>query len=135
MNSVFWIIFSMLKFQYAMLTSTLVLHSPYYILLTLIGGFLITYLCVQLGRDLEKYLVNKFPNYFRRFSKKTRFLAKLRRKWGIWGIAIITPLIGIPLGVMLALTLTSNKWMIIKPMIISIGTWLLLFTLISYIFF
>ena len=135
MKVVFWIIFSMLKLQYAMIASTLIDFSFLYSTLTIIGGILGVYIFTQLGRDFEKLIIVKFPKRFKKFSRKNRFLAKLRRKWGIWGISFLTPiLLGIPLGVFISLTITTNKWSVIKPMSISIIFWISLFSSISLLF-
>ena len=132
MKEIIWIIFSMLKFKYALVTTTILSFSPYYIVMTLIGGFLSVYIFTQLGSDLEKYLVRKFPKYFKKFSKKNRLLCRLRRNWGIFGISLITPIIGIPIGVALILTLTTDKWKVIKTLSTSILIWTLLLSFIGY---
>ena len=132
MKEIIWIIFSILKFHYAIITTTILSFSPYYIIMTLIGGFLSVYIFTQLGSDVEKYLVRRFLKYFKKFSKKNRLLCRLRRNWGLFGISLIAPIIGIPIGVALMLTLTTDKWKVIKNLSTSILIWTLLLSFIGY---
>lgn len=127
MSYIFWIILSMLKYQFCLITAT-VATSWLLLLLTMIGGILGIIIFTQIGYDLEKWLVKRFPRWFKRFTLKNRILVKLRRNWGIWGISFLTPiLLGIPVGVALCLTLTTDKRKIIKPMILSLVVWTLIF--------
>jgi len=127
MTYIFWMILSMIKYQFCLITSTVV-QSWLLLLLTLIGGIIGIVIFTQIGYDLEKWLVKKFPKWFKRFTLKNRILVKLRRNWGIWGISFLTPiLLGIPVGVALCLTLTTDKRKIIKPMVLSLVSWTLVF--------
>jgi len=117
----------MLKYQFCLITAT-VATSWLLLLLTMIGGILGIIIFTQIGYDLEKWLVKRFPRWFKRFTLKNRVLVKLRRNWGIWGISFLTPiLLGIPVGVALCLTLTTDKRKIIRPMILSLVVWTLIF--------
>jgi membrane protein YqaA with SNARE-associated domain len=120
----------MLKYQFCLITST-VTQSWILLLLTLLGGILGIIIFTQIGYDLEKWLVKKFPKWFKRFTLKNRILVRLRRRWGIWGISFLTPvLLGIPVGVALCLTLTTDKRKIIRPMILSLIVWTLIFLML-----
>ena len=130
MSYIFWIILSMLKYQFCLITAT-VATSWLLLLLTMIGGILGIIIFTQIGYDLEKWLVKRFPRWFKRFTLKNRVLVKLRRNWGIWGISFLTPiLLGIPVGVALCLTLTTDKRKIIRPMILSLVVWTLVFLML-----
>jgi len=130
---IFWVILAMLKFEFSLVTATLA-HSPGLVISSIIGGILGIILFTQIGYDIERWLIKRFPNYFKKFSWKNRHLVRIRRKWGIWGIAFLSPiLLGLPLGVTLSLTLTTDKMKIIKPMIISVIGWSLIFLAIVLI--
>lgn len=117
----------MLKFQVCLLSATIA-GSWLFILITLLGGLFGVVIFTQIGYDIEKWVIRKFPKKFKRFSFKNRLLVKLRRRGGIIGISFLTPiLLGIPLGVALCLTLTTDKKSVIKPMIISLLLWSLAF--------
>lgn len=133
MGYIFWVILAMLKFEFSLVTATLA-NSPGLVISSIIGGILGIILFTQIGYDIERWLIKRFPNYFKKFSWKNRHLVRIRRKWGIWGIAFLTPiLLGLPVGVLLSLTLTSDKMKIIKPMIISLLSWSLIFLAIVLI--
>lgn len=120
-------ILSMLKYQFCLITAS-VAQSWILLLLSLLGGVIGIVIFTQIGYDLEKWLVKRFPKWFKRFSLKNRILVRIRRNWGIWGISFLTPiLLGIPVGVALCLTLTTDKRKIIKPMVLSLVGWTLIF--------
>jgi membrane protein YqaA with SNARE-associated domain len=120
-------ILSMLKYQFCLITAS-VAQSWILLLLSLLGGVIGIVIFTQIGYDLEKWLVKRFPKWFKRFSLKNRILVRIRRNWGIWGISFLTPiLLGIPVGIALCLTLTTDKRKIIKPMILSLVCWTLIF--------
>ena len=128
---IFWAILSMLKFEFSIITAVFT-HSLFLFISSILGGILGVILFTQIGYDFEKWLVRKFPKRFKKFSWKNRQLVRIRRKWGIWGISLLAPiLLGIPVGVILCLTLTTDKMKIIKPMIISVLLWSLIFLILS----
>ena len=134
MSYIFWMVLSMLKYQFCLVSSTIA-GSWLFVLLTLIGGIVGVIIFTQIGYDLEKWMVKTFPKRFKKFSFKNRMLVGLRRKWGIWGIAFLTPiLLGIPVGVLLGLTLTTDKKLIIKPMIVSLIGWSLIFLILTLVY-
>jgi hypothetical protein len=113
-----------------MITATIA-QSWTLLLLTLIGGLIGIIIFTQIGYDIEKWIVRSFPRLSKKFTWKNRMLVKLRRKWGIWGISFLTPiLLGIPVGVALCLTLTTDKRKIVRPMVLSLISWTLVFLLI-----
>lgn len=133
MSYIFWVILSMVKYQFCMITATIA-QSWALLLLTLIGGLIGIIIFTQIGYDIEKWIVRSFPRLSKKFTWKNRMLVKLRRKWGIWGISFLTPiLLGIPVGVALCLSLTTDKRKIIKPMIISLVCWTLIFLLLVFL--
>ena len=133
MSYIFWVTLSMVKYQFCMITATIA-QSWTLLLLTLIGGLIGIIIFTQIGYDIEKWIVRSFPRLSKKFTWKNRMLVKLRRKWGIWGISFLTPiLLGIPVGVALCLSLTTDKRKIIKPMIISLVCWTLIFLLLVFL--
>lgn len=134
MFHILWIIISGLKFQFALFYSAIVATSPLLILETLIGGFLCVSLFSFLGSKIERYIIQRFPGRFKRFSRKNRILSRIRRMGGINGIAFLTPvLLGIPVGVLICLTLTTDRKKIITPMFASVGFWIIVFSIMGYI--
>ncbi len=68
------------------------------------------------------------------FNKKSRFLVKLRTKYGFWGIIISTPIIlSIPIGAFLLNKYYSRHKHAFAYMIVSIIGWALIFSAIVII--
>ena len=62
------------------------------------------------------------------FNWRTRFIVKVRRRFGLAGIALITPiLLSIPVGSMMAMGLYNNKRKVFSYMFVSITFWSVLF--------
>ncbi len=69
-----------------------------------------------------------------KINKKTRLIAKLKKKYGFWGIIIMTPsLLSIPIGAFLLKKYYSKKKNIVTYMTLSILGWALLFSSIFII--
>jgi len=110
-----------------------------------IGGFLFFYyLSKPLIRSIDymwPYFCQIIPRVFRKrykkycekrkfstatklFSKKSRFIGKIRSTYGLWGIIIATPfLLTIPVGAFLASKYYSHRKHIVLYMILSIVGW------------
>jgi hypothetical protein len=61
---------------------------------------------------------------YKAFTRWNKLLVKLRRRFGLKGIAFLTPIIlTIPVGVAISLTLTHDKAKIVKYILISCFFW------------
>jgi uncharacterized membrane protein len=93
------------------------------VLLTISGGMLGVYLFASL--DLK--ILHFFNRIFRikqrtyvKFSKKARFMVRLKKGYGLAGIALLTPiLLQVPVGTFLAMRLIKNKWKVSLYMLFS----------------
>lgn len=94
-------------------------------LANVIGGIIGIVLFTYLGGIMQDYFVRKFPNRFgRKFTASNRFLVKVKTRFGLGGIAVLTPIaLSIPVGVLFALALTHDKKKIMLSMIISLLFW------------
>ncbi|HLP50883.1 MAG TPA: hypothetical protein VK154_08360 [Chitinophagales bacterium] len=94
-------------------------------LANIIGGIIGIVLFTYLGSYMQEFLVRKFPNRFgRRFTSSNRFLVKVKQKFGLGGIAALTPIVlSIPVGVLFALALTHDKKKILVSMLASMFFW------------
>jgi hypothetical protein len=101
-----------------------------------IGGIMGIVLFTYLGSFMQDYLVRKFPNRFgKKFTRSNRFLVRLKTRFGLGGIAALTPIaLSIPVGVMLALTVTHDKKKIILSMIMSVLFWAIILFLPYFLF-
>lgn len=90
---------------------------------------------------IKKYLLLDLITWFGRrpgkgmvFSRRARYLVKLRKSYGLWGIVIATPvLLSIPLGAFLLKKYYSRQKNVFAYMMISILAWALVFTTIVVI--
>lgn len=121
-----------------------------------IGGFLFFYYlskrAIVLFDYLKPYICLFIPPYFKaryhlfcsrmktkmqskNFSRKSRFIAKIRTTYGFWGIVIATPfLLTIPVGAFLANKYYSKRPQTVPYMIVSIIGWAAVLSGIVHIF-
>lgn len=87
------------------------------IIANLVGGGIGILLFIHFGYWITKnyYRIRYKNKTYKRFNWWNKFLVKLKRKFGLIGIALFSPiLLTIPVGVMLALQITANKLKIFK---------------------
>jgi hypothetical protein len=91
----------------------------------IIGGIIGVVLFTYLGSFIQEYFVQKFPKRFgRKFTRSNRFLVSIKQKFGLGGIAALTPIfLSIPVGVLFALALTHDKKKILLSMLVSVFFW------------
>jgi len=70
-----------------------------------------------------------------RFSRTKRFLVRVRSKFGLAGIAFLTPIfLTVPVGTFLSLSMTKDRREIVFAMFLSFALWSVLFSGAKYIF-
>jgi len=89
-----------------------------------------------LGSYIRIWLIKRYPNQLgKKFSRGSRFLVKVRQHAGLTGIAFLTPIfLSIPVGVLLALDLTSHKMKIVSSMVVSCIFWSAIFFVPYFVF-
>lgn len=90
---------------------------------------------VDIEGDLEIHYeyVSKLEAPRKIFSKRTRRMVKLWRKYGLVGLATLTPVIfSIPIGTFFMSRMEKNKKKILVYMFVSISLWSLLLTTVLY---
>jgi hypothetical protein len=94
-------------------------------LANVIAGIIGIVVFTYLGGVIQEYLIRKYPRRFgRKFTSSNRFLVRVKRRFGLGGIAVLTPIaLSIPVGVLFALALTHDKRKIMISMIISLLFW------------
>lgn len=94
-------------------------------LANIIGGIIGIVVFTYLGGYIQAYFVKKFPQYFsRKFTSGNRFLVRVKQRFGLNGIAVLTPIVlSIPVGVLFALALTNDKKKILVSMLVSMFFW------------
>lgn len=95
----------------------------------MIGVILFTYLTVPV-KGLYKRLL---PKKAKKFTKMNRRIIRVRQRFGLWGIALITPpIFSIPVGAIVASSMYSNKKRIFATMFVSVLFWSILSSVVSY---
>lgn len=101
-----------------------------------LGGITGIIIFTYLGTYMRTWAIKTFPERFdKKFTKSTRFLVKVKQHSGLFGVALITPIfLSIPVGVMLALDLTTHKRKIVTSMALSCIFWSAVFFVPYYVF-
>ena len=144
------------SFPYALLIGLNFFQAMSVVLVGGISGFFFFYylsgLMIRFGHSFYGYLCCITPAFAKerlrffcklrsgnetksRFSRKSRWLVKIKKQYGLWGIVIASPvLLSIPVGAFLLKKYYSGTKYAISYMIISIVGWAALFSAIVFIF-
>ena len=102
---------------------------------TIGGGILGVFIFTFFGELISIWFKKLFPNRtYRKFTSWNRFVVNIRRNFGVPGIAMITPILSIPIGIFLALSLTKDKWRISFFMFLSFLIWTTIIFVPYYLF-
>lgn len=128
-------LFSIVKYGFGLFTAinldTGILPS---ILANLAGGAIGLLLFINFGSFItKKYYSYRYKNKpHQRFSGWNRFLVRVRKYMGLFGIAFLSPiLLTLPVGAMMALQITTNKTKIFIYMFSGCILWSSIFFLLS----
>ena len=127
---------SIIKFSVGALTVISADLGLGYSIANIIGGIIGIVLFTYLGGIMQSYCIKHYPHIFgKKFTKTNRFLVKVKHRFGLGGIAAITPvLLSIPVGVLFALSITQDKKKILMAMMMSILFWSTVFFLPYFLF-
>ena len=93
------------------------------VILTITGGMIGVYLFATLDLKILEFFNRLFKikkRTYVKFSKRARFMVKLKSSYGLAGIALLTPIIlQVPIGTFLAMRLIKNKWKVSLYMLAS----------------
>ncbi len=94
-----------------------------------VGGMMTSVvLFTYAGRAIRQWWLRKFHQNRVLFTPKKRRMVRIWRKYGIWGVAVLTPLIFTPIGgTMIAVSFGEKKHKILLTMLISATFWALVF--------
>jgi hypothetical protein len=87
----------------------------------MLGVIFYLYLWQFILKIKNKYFPSK-PKLFK-FKKSSRLMVKIIRKYEVYGIALLSPVISIPIGTILAASIEKNKWRIKIIMLGSFSLW------------
>lgn len=99
------------------------------------GGILGVFIFTFFGEMIALAFKKMFPNRtYRRFTSWNRFVVRIRKNFGLPGIAMLTPVLSIPVGIFLSMSMTKNKWRISFFMLISFLIWATVIFVPYYLF-
>lgn len=129
------LLLSMLKFILGPMTGfALGLHFITSTLATIGGMMMSVALFTYFGEWIRAMVLRTFYRHSRKFTSRTRRIARWR-KYGLTGIAILTPVVLTPIGgTLLAVGATRSKGRILAAMGASAVAWSLIFNGVIYFF-
>jgi len=93
-------------------------------ILTVIGMMLSAIILSLLGEQIKKHILNRYFKPKRLFTKRRRRTVRIWRKYGLAGVAFLTPVIFMPVGGPLIATYYGETWRRIVPyMFVSAVFW------------
>tara|TARA_B110000483_G_scaffold90146_2_gene111348 strand:+ start:1333 stop:1791 length:459 start_codon:yes stop_codon:yes gene_type:complete len=99
------------------------------------GGILGVFIFTFFGELLNKWFLKLFPNRSKKtYTSWNRFVVKIRRNFGLPGIALLTPILSIPVGIFLSLSLSKDKLRISVLMFLSFLVWSSIIFIPYYLF-
>jgi membrane protein DedA with SNARE-associated domain len=127
---------SMLKFIFGPLGGYAVgLELITTILATVAGMMTVVLSFAYAGDWLREKVIQRFFGKRKKFSESSRRFVRIWKKYGLVGVAALTPLLLTPIGgSILAVSSGSPKEKIILFMFISASAWAVIFTVATYFF-
>ena len=125
------LLISILKYPFIMMGIVFSGGDWQSILSNILGGIIGIFLFTFGGAYVENLYLKFFPP--KKFGKKSRILAFIHEKFGVWGIAFASIILTVPGSILLSLTITHNKWEVIKKMTIALTIWTIALNLIQFI--
>lgn len=105
------------------------------ILTTVAGMMTVVIAFAFFGDLLKKHVIYRFFKKKNRFSEQNRKFIRVWRKYGLPGVAALTPILFTPIGgVLLAISFGSPRDKLIIYMFISASFWSVTLTLLIYLF-
>lgn len=106
------------------------------IAITSTGGILGFFIFYKFGIIIHKWYMSLFSRKTKpKFNRRNRTIVKLKIKYGLWGLAILTPcLLSVPIGAFLASRYYSKDRRAFPVFITFIILWSILLTSISLYF-
>src|SRR5690349_21053578 len=127
---------SMLKFIFGPIAGyTAGLNLVSTVLGTVAGTMTIVLLFTFFGDFMRKHVLSRLMTNRKRFSERNRKFITVWKKYGIAGVAALTPLVLTPIGgTILAVSFGTPRDKLIVYMFISASVWALIFTATIYFF-
>lgn len=89
------------------------------------GGMMASVLIISsLGAPMRERFIQRFAPNRRLFTKRSRQIVRVWRKYGMWGVAMLTPLLFTPIGgALIAVSFGEQRNKILFTMLVSALFW------------
>ncbi|HEX5167586.1 MAG TPA: hypothetical protein VFW11_00330 [Cyclobacteriaceae bacterium] len=105
------------------------------ILVTVAGMMTVVLAFAFFGDLIRRKIINRYFGPRKRFTEQNRKFVVIWRKYGLAGVAALTPILFTPIGgVLLALSFGSPRDKLIIYMFVSASIWSVVLTLVVYLF-
>lgn len=120
------VVLSAIKFLGGFLLALGYGFNPFFTFVCTVGGGMLgVVFYLYLWQFILVFKNKYFPGTSKpfKFKKSSRLMVKIIRKYEVYGIALLSPIISIPLGTILAAAIEKNKWRIKIIMLGSFSLW------------
>lgn len=133
---IYVLLLSMIKFVFGPVAGLAGgLHLLESTLLTILGMMSSVLVILFVGRKARTMIIRKFFYSRKKFTKNSRRFVKIWKRYGIGGVAFLTPLILTPIGGTLLVTaIGAPKFKVISYMLTSAVFWAFVVTKLVYLF-
>lgn len=105
------------------------------ILTTVAGMMTVVVVFAYFGTYIRQKIASRFLRNRKRFTPKNRRLVRIWQRFGIFGVAILTPVLFTPIvGAAIAVSFGVPRQTMILHMFISASAWAVLISVIVYVF-
>jgi len=105
------------------------------IIVTIAGMMTVVFLFSFFGHFMRTKILNRFMRNKKKFSEKNRRFVTIWKKYGLVGVAVLTPIILTPIGgTVLAISFGAPRGKLILYMFISAVVWSTVFSVAIYAF-
>ncbi|MGB3617680.1 MAG: hypothetical protein WBA12_06130 [Catalinimonas sp.] len=101
--------------------------------LTVLGMMTSVFVFSSLGERMRRRFVSRFRKKKQLFSPRNRRIVTIWKRWGLSGVAFLTPVLFSPIvGTLVATSFGESKWRIMGFMFVSAVFWAIVMTLVFY---
>ncbi|MDH5366308.1 MAG: hypothetical protein OEW67_04930 [Cyclobacteriaceae bacterium] len=103
------------------------------IIISIVGMMISVFLFTYLGDFIRDRIFGSYFKQTKTFSKRKRLMIKVWRKYGVYGVAFLTPVLFTPIpGTLVLVSFKTPNKIIFSSMLISAVFWSFIFTYIVY---
>jgi len=102
-------------------------------IISILGMMMAVFLFTYIGDFIRDRFFKSFFTQKKTFTKRKRFIVTIWRKYGVYGVALLTPVFFTPIpGTLVLVSFRTPNKVIFTSMLISAVLWSLIFTYIVY---